>query len=272
MITAPPDSELPDATFSMESLRSAADVARLASSLYGPEFAPAAAVLHVTAVAGPERRALKIDEHSPKSAADTFALNLARARADVIVITGKILRDEPTLSYAPGRPGPDAPALSLYRESLGKTQPPLLAIMTRGSGLSFEHPVFHEPHARALLFGPAASLEGLRAQAPCEVLGVAEASPRTLIETMRARGNETISFETGPSTSRELYLQEPLVDELCLSTFLGTLSPDAGLADPLPSLPPALEPQGTPRRVRAGSGVWSFERYARARPDASASI
>jgi hypothetical protein len=114
-----------DADFDLRAVKDAASVTRLAQQLYGPGFEPREGVLHVTAVAGLARRTLRIDEHTPKSLADTVALNLARARADAIVITGKLLRDEPALSYAPGSPGPAAPAMADYRQQLGTGRAPL---------------------------------------------------------------------------------------------------------------------------------------------------
>ncbi|MBK8593593.1 MAG: dihydrofolate reductase family protein [Sandaracinaceae bacterium] len=263
-----------DADFDLRAVADAASVTRLAQQLYGPGFEPREGVLHVTAVAGLARRTLRIDEHTPKSLADTFALNLARARADAIVITGKLLRDEPALSYAPGSPGPAAPAMADYRRQLGRDARPWLVVLTRGAGLPLTHPVFHDGHTRPLIHAPAAAAEALRAVAPCEVLGSdGEASLAGLVAALRARGARTISFEAGPSTTRELYTGDaPLLDELCLSAFLGTLPHGAQLAEALPALPPALTLAGPERQVHAPSGPWAFARYVRARPAASASI
>lgn len=263
-----------DADFDLRAVRDAAGVAGLAQQLYGQGFEPREGVLHVTAVAGPARRTLRIDEHTPKSLADTFALNLARARADAIVITGKLLRDEPGLSYAPGSPGPAAPAMADYRRQLGRDARPWLVVLTRGAGLPFTHPVFHDGHTRPLIYAPHEAAEGLRGVAPCEVLGSdGHASLAGLVGALRARGARTVSFEAGPSTTRGLYMGDaPLVDELCLSAFLGTLPRDAQLAEALPALPPALTLAGPERLVNAPSGPWAFSRYVRARPAASASI
>ena len=75
-------------------------------------------VVHVTALWAPpegERRTLLIGEHSPKSDHDFFSLNLARARADAILVTGKILREEPTLRYDLQGAGELPAALAAWR-------------------------------------------------------------------------------------------------------------------------------------------------------------
>ena len=263
-----------DADFDLRAVTDAAGVQRLAQQLYGETFAPQDGVVHVTAVEGVERRTLRIDEHTPKSLADTFALNLVRARADAIVITGKLLRDEPALSYAPGAPGPLAPAVAAYRASLGRDETPWLVILTRGAGLPFEHPVFRDGHTRPLIYTSARSVEELRRVAPCEVLGSEEqVSLAGVVTALHARGARTLSFEAGPSTTRELYTgSPPLVDELCVSTYRGTALRPEQLAEAAPPVPEDLVLSTPPTEVHAESGPWTFARYVRARPAASAFI
>ncbi len=100
-----------------------------------------------------------------------------------------------------------------------------------------------------------------------------EASLAGLVAALRARGARTVSFEAGPSTTRELYTGDaPLLDELCLSAFQGTLPHEAQLAEALPTLPPAITLASPERQVHSPSGPWAFARYVRARPAASASI
>jgi riboflavin biosynthesis pyrimidine reductase len=173
-MSAPPNhasDALNDADFDLQGVHDAADVARLATRLYGDAPLDAEGVLHVTAIDGNSGRTLRIDDHAPKSHADAFALNLARARADAIVITGKILRDEPKLSYAPGAPGPTTPAFTAFRAALGRTSRPLLVVMTRGANLPLEHPVFHGGDVRALIYGPESGVAALRAQTNADVVG-----------------------------------------------------------------------------------------------------
>lgn len=263
-----------DADFDLRRVTDAAGVLALARRLYGDAFAPAEGVVHVTAIEGASRRTLRIDEHTPRSLADTLALNLVRARAHAIVVTGKLLRDEPALSYAPGAPGPLALALADYRRQLGRDARPWLVVLTRGAGLPFSHPVFQDDQTRPLIYTPASSADALRREAPCEVLsGGGEVSLRGLVAALRARGASTISFEAGPSTTRELYTGEaPLLDELCLSTYAGAPLQEEQLADATPPLPSTLALAGPPGEVIAPSGPWTFARYLRARPAASASI
>ena len=72
-----------DADFDLRAVTDAAGVQRLAQQLYGETFAPQDGVVHVTAVEGVERRTLRIDEHTPKSLADTERVIglLARVRS-----------------------------------------------------------------------------------------------------------------------------------------------------------------------------------------------
>jgi riboflavin biosynthesis pyrimidine reductase len=158
--------------------------------------------------------------------------------------------------------------------SSGRDARPWLVVLTRGAGLPLTHPVFHDGQTRPLIYAPREAAERLRAVAPCEVLGSdGDASLAGLVAALRARGARTVSFEAGPSTTRELYTGDaPLLDELCLSAFLGTLPHGAQLAEALPALPPALTLAGPERQVHAPSGPWAFARYVRARPAASASI
>lgn len=255
-----------DGDFELTQVGGAAGVVALARALYGPSFSPAAhGVLHVTAVDGHTGRTLRIDEHAPKSHADTFVLNLARARADAIVITGQILRDEPRLSYAPGAPGPLAPALRAYREQLGHTQAPWLVVLTRGAELPLSHPVFHDAHTRPLIYGPEAGVSALRTKTSAEVVGTPhDAELGQLVGFLRGLGAHTISFEAGPSTTRQLYdPAAPLLDELCLTTYQGPPLLPSQLAEAPPARPASLLPCSPARHVRAPSGAWSFARFRR---------
>ena len=79
------------------------DVPARLEALWGTRTLPVdAGVLHVVATwfDGESHRVIRITPRSPKSETDFFVLNLARARADAIITTGRILRDEPELEYA----------------------------------------------------------------------------------------------------------------------------------------------------------------------------
>ena len=81
-----------------------------------------------------------MDGKSPRSPYDWFALNLSRARADLIVLTGAILRDEPSLT---------GNVLAEYKAALeewrrqvwGRQYPPAVCVLTAGP-VDFRHPLF----------------------------------------------------------------------------------------------------------------------------------
>ncbi|MEO0325609.1 MAG: hypothetical protein AAF447_21820, partial [Myxococcota bacterium] len=132
-----------------DALASAADVEAYAARLYGGTCpAPVPGVSHVTACwrrpgALPTSPlvTLKINEHTPKSAADTFALGFARARADAMLVTGKLLRDEPATTF--GLPGPGAPALARYRQEIAlRYDAPLLVVLTKSGAVDPGHLAF----------------------------------------------------------------------------------------------------------------------------------
>ena len=256
---------LDDAEFDAARIADADDVTRLARALYGDAFAPTPGVLHVTAVDGNTGRTLRIDEHTPKSRADTFALNLARARADAIIVTGGVLRDEPALSYAPGAPGPHAPGFAAYRRALGLTAPPWLVVLTRGANLPLDHAAFHDRRTRPLIYGPAAGVTPLRQHTDAEVVEhEGGALLAGLVGVLGARGAATISFEAGPSTTRDLYARPtPLVDELCLSTYHGAPLADGQLTGDAVRIPPELVATREAVVVHTAGGAWRFGRYRR---------
>jgi len=88
---------------SLVELTDAASVDRAALALFGSPLDTRPAVSHSTAVWRADEDqpvlSIRINEHSPKSELDFLALHIGRARADAIIITGKILREEPELTY-----------------------------------------------------------------------------------------------------------------------------------------------------------------------------
>ena len=65
---------------------------------------------------------LEINQSTPRSAHDRFALDLARARADVIVTTGAILRAEPRLAYELASDRAEAAVRELRRLGVDKAR------------------------------------------------------------------------------------------------------------------------------------------------------
>lgn len=199
------------------------DVEATLEALWGsPSLPPRAGVLHVLATwrGDGEPRVIRITPQSPKSDTDFFLLNLARARADVILTTGRILRDEPTLAYSLPERWRDA--MSAWRaRAMQRTEPPTVAVLTSGRGLDPNHPALHG-WARPLIVTSEPAARALRRTLPreVEVIGLASTQPRDVIAHFCANGATTVSVEAGPSSARALYADPVLVDELWHSEFL----------------------------------------------------
>ena len=187
-------------------LASPAEVEALAARVLPGMPLFAEGISHVAAgvVRGGDLQLFHVDHPvAPKSRFDRFLLDLSRLRAEAIVITGKILRDEPALSYAvdPGW----ADAFAALRRAHGLRERPLLAVLTRAPA-ALEHP---------LMSSPDVELTPLRAS-------LADA-----IEATRARGARSISIEAGPSVASELYRPGSPLGELLFHRFEEALPEDA---------------------------------------------
>lgn len=248
-------------------MRDAADCTRRIRELYGDDLTREAGVLHVTsawrAPAG-ELFVLRIVPSAPRSETDAFALALARARADAIVTTGRILREEPGLSHAL------PPALREWRrEALGKRELPSSVVLTSGAGLDLAHPLLHGG-GRAAIFTSQAAVAQLAARAGAsgvEIVGVAQPGLRALLAWLaRERGCASVAVEAGPTTALALY-QEPLaLDELMLSLYLEPSLPEPARGPrllPLERIEALLAPASEPLASPEASGRWLFKRYCR---------
>lgn len=227
-------------------------------ALYGEELGTIEGVLHVVAVhaEGASRRVIRIGDHAPKSATDFFALELARARADAIVITGAILREEPELRYELS-----SGLAAFRRDVLGLRDPPRLLVLTRGD-IPLDHPALHGA-ARPILFTSAEAAPALRARTGLEIAAVPAPSARLALAFLRSeRGCRSVSVEAGPTTAVPLYDEPCAIDELALSVFGGALDPRArgGRFLDEPALARRFE-----RVSCALEGQWGFERWIRRR-------
>ena len=229
-------------------------------------------MLHVAAVwrpPGGERNVvLRICDRTPKSEVDFLLLNLARARSDAIVTTGRILREEPGVTHdLQGPPGVRAALHAWRRQELALSQPPWLLVLTSGRDLDPAHPAFHAS-ARPIVFCPesnAAEVARRVEDASIEVVGHPAPDLRAAVTYLRfRRGARRIAIEAGPSTAIAAYRDPPLVDELLLSVFLGASIPESVAGGELP--PPAeierlLGPVRAAFTVEEASGRWRFEHY-----------
>jgi riboflavin biosynthesis pyrimidine reductase len=233
-----------------------------------------AGVIHVAAVGREpdgELVVLKINHATPRSSHDRFALDLARARADVIVTTGAILRSEPTLRYELASDRADA--LHTWRmDQLGRPTPPLVVVLTGREDIDLDHPTLHG-WAQPWIFTNVDCAKALHGRLPRHVglAGVPSPDLQTLVDWARRRFDaRTITIEAGPSTTRPLYRLDDegpgLVDELMLSVFEGTI-PSAARGGPFVSertLERYFDRRHEGEVVQEQSGPWRFIRLLRA--------
>lgn len=207
----------------------ARDVDALVERLYGREdLAAREGVLHVTALWDPPGHrgplvTLRINEHTPRSEHDAFVLNLARARADAIVCTGKMLRMEPHTRYDLQGPGELPAALGQWRRRrAGRGDPPLLVVLTSGRGFDPDHVALHGAPVPVVFTSDEGAERVRRGTRGTRIEMVAARSPsiRAAVEWVRReRGARLVSIEAGPTASSELYADPTAVDELMLSRY-----------------------------------------------------
>jgi hypothetical protein len=255
---------------SLVELTDAASVDRAASRLFGSALDVRPAVSQSFAAwregADAPLTTIKINEHGPKSELDWLALHIARARADGIIITGKVLRDEPKLNYDLRADPRWGDALMSWRERRwGECEPPWLLILTARGDIDFEHPVFHG-WCRPMIFTTDRTASRKLSAAPCPVVSDEAPDIRRAIHHLQvARNCECVSIEAGPSTARALYERPRAVKELLLSVYLEpTLDPRA-IGDPLVALPEirSVFRSETSAAHRDHGQHWSFHRLSR---------
>jgi riboflavin biosynthesis pyrimidine reductase len=234
-------------------------------SLYGSPPGEVA-VLHVAAVwraRGGELRVLRSGAEAPASDTDAFALSLARARADAILTTGRILREEPRVTHD-YLPIPERADLAVWRRlALGLREPARSAVLTRGREIDLDHPLFGAEPRPWILTSPeaAARLRPEAAARGVEAVGLDPLHVRHALRELARRGMRCVSIEAGPETALELYAQPLAIDELMLSVYEGPLAAAAiGPAFLEQGRIEALLPHASaPHRAEA----WSFQRRTR---------
>ena len=255
---------------SLIELTDAASVDRAARALFGSPLDTRPAVSHSFAAWKAEENAplttIRINEHSPKNDLDFLALHIGRARADAILITGKILREEPALTYDLRADPRWGNALLSWRERRwGLCEPPWLLILTSGRDLDFNHPVFHG-WVRPLIFTTDRAAARKLAAAPCPVVADAAPDIRRAIQHLHvARECECVSIEAGPSTVRSLYQRPMAVKELLLSLYLEASLDERARGAPLVTLDEVrqLFRSETSATHRGQGQHWSFHRLRR---------
>jgi riboflavin biosynthesis pyrimidine reductase len=235
------------------------EVAAWLGALYGTTSLATHGVLHVTSMA-PSRHVITIGPGAPPSEGDFFLLNLARARADAVLTTGSIVRLE--AHYHLALQGPQRRPLEQYRQVvLGKSTPPLCAIMTRDGRLPRAHPLWDDGTEKLVLTAPeqrellARELDGR-----ATVLAVTDLDARRAVDILQQRGAQLISIEAGPGASAALYEPPSRVDELSLSIYEG---PPAELGAVL--TPRLLDGMSLVSEVarEEQSGRWRYQRWLR---------
>lgn len=252
-------------------MTAAADCAARIRALYGTDLEAPRGTLHVAAV-GREAEGglptLRITAQTPRSATDRFVLGLARARADAVLTTGQILRDEPALEHRYHEDEAIDAALAAWRsERIGKPAPPVSVVLTSGRALDSAHPLFAGPAPVWILTTEtaAATLRGLRLAERHRVVGASDLTPRRALAYLRGEvGFETVSVEAGASTTEALYRGTAQVDELWLSVFDSGGLPESLRGPAFASASRLLEIFGPPRSRHVEeepSGRWSFSRF-----------
>lgn len=255
--------------FDPAQLCTAGDVSSALVRCFGRDPAQDLGMIHSAAIwEGPHGpRSLRIGEHAPASAVDYFLLHAARARANAMVTTGRILREEPSLRYDLGASSPFGEALQAYRrESVGIAERARVIVLSTGIDVPFAHPAFHG-WAEPVLFVPD--------EAPRSVDDLARFHGITLrrfphlsldiaLDALRRDGARTTLVEAGTSTTRALYDDRRGFDELILTRFLDAGIDARAIGGAFPDRATLEQIHGAPASETAytePSGAWSVSRY-----------
>jgi riboflavin biosynthesis pyrimidine reductase len=239
-------------------------------ALYGARLGAARGVVHVAsawAAPGGALVSLRINAATPPSRSDRFILELARARAEAIVTTGRVLRTEPGLTHVLP---PDL--ASWRRDVLGRSDAPISIILTGRPDLDLDHPLLRTSSRPLVHTTPevSAQLTPRACDAGVEVEGCVSASIETAIASLRqGRGCDSVLLEAGPSTLRPLYREGGPIDELLLSIYTSRDVPEAALGEPW-FRPATLAAMGlscaSSVEREEESGRWRFERHVGKEP------
>lgn len=250
-------------------MSTADEISQRLSGLYGQDPATARGVVHVAATwRAPDMmlRVIRIGPDSPHSDSDAFALRAARMRADALVTTGKILRDEPDVRHIES----DDALCEWRRERVGRTTPPRTVVLTSGITLDLGHPLLRTAHEPMVVTGMAGARKLERAALANEprvtVVGRSAPGIRDTLALLRERGCETILVEAGPTTTGALYDEPVMVDELLLSVYEAPSIANQLVGPAFVSsarLETVFTRRSDPVQIEEPSGRWSFSRWER---------
>ena len=249
---------------------------RRLATLYGEcDWRDWAGCIQVAAIEAKDHRVIAIGPSAPRSATDRFILGFARARADVILTTGAILRAEPDLRHCYAETEDENRAWAAWRAArLGRSEEPRLLVLSRRGEFPMEHPafigrkgwLFSGPVDEAVDFALPPGFERVEGAGDA---GGARAAVAAVLEFFASKDRRvTISIEAGPTTASSFYAPEASddrVDELLLSRFEGRLDPAAigpSFIDPA-RIDATLGSPLCETRMQEVSGAWCFARYRR---------
>jgi riboflavin biosynthesis pyrimidine reductase len=246
----------------------AEQISDIIKKMYNSDLTNKLRLLHVTAVyeqSPGNYNTLKINQDTPKSDYDFFTLNLARARADAIISTGQILREE---SVTHELQGPASIGLAIWRKDiLKKVDIPYSLLITSGDrGINLGHPILNKDSGtKPLIYTKTESYRRLKPInkefSHITFIPVEETSLQDALKYLWNHLNvSTISIEAGPSTSQELYRPINLIDELMLSIYHRPVK-DSVIGKPFQTQKTLDANFKQTSSFKAGD--WEFRRYIR---------
>jgi riboflavin biosynthesis pyrimidine reductase len=214
-----------------DTLRTAADVSAYADWLFGRRFEPRPGLVHVASVHVRDSvfYILHIRDDTPRSPHDACMLRMARARADAIVTTGRVLRAEPRLRHELSGSSAAAAVLQSWGDRVrGRATARVSIVLTRGRAFAPDHPLV-TGSTDVVIACPRGSADSLRERfggRDVDVVGLDEPTVAAVVQLAKGHwGAETVLLEAGPATVGPLYDDGAPPNELMLAEFRGGTPP-----------------------------------------------
>lgn len=255
-------------TFDRSAIVDGDDVRDFTVRAFGRDIAKDVGSIHTAAVwEGPHGpRVIAIGDHAPKSDTDFFLLHLARARADVIVTTGKILRNEPRLTHDLGISAGFAGALADYRRRIvGRPARGRVVVLSSGA-VDFTHRALHG-WAEPWVFVPSDAPRELDERAAMHGVRLVRFARLDLDRALAALvedGATTFCIEAGIATTAARYTTGRGFGELVLSRYVEPSIDARAIGSAFPTrdvIERIYGPPGASFDVSEESGRWTVERY-----------